>query len=117
MIMGPELRVVLLVASLFTLTTFMHKIRKNHLQIEYAVFWMLLSIGLFTISVFPSIAAIMSNLIGIQSPVNFVYLSAIAILLYRLFAMTIKQAKLDRQITELAQHMALFEKELNDGRK
>lgn len=50
-------------------------------------------------------------LIGIQSPANLLYLGIIFILILKQFTTTIKLSKMNRQITELAQHMALNEAE------
>ena len=115
--MGTGLRLLLFVAALFTLITFIQKIRKNRVLIEDAVFWTLLSVGLLLISIFPSVVIIISKLLDIQSPANLVYPSAIAVLLFRLFTVTIKLSKMDQQIATLTQHVAIYEKEQADRQK
>ena len=57
----------------------LRKIRKSQVRIEDSVFWLLFSLGLILLSLFPQLASWAANLIGVVSPVNFVFLSIISI--------------------------------------
>lgn len=109
--MTGMLQVSLFAGAIITMFYFLYKIRKNRIQIEYAISWSLFSALLVFLGAFPGVISWGANLIGIQSPANLLYLGIIFILILKQFTTTIKLSKMNRQITELAQHMALKEAE------
>ena len=72
--MSTSLRVILFVASLCVFFFIMKKIKKAKLKIEYALFWIVSSILLLILSIFPQIAYFFADICGIKSPVNFIFL-------------------------------------------
>ncbi len=112
--MNIQLRVMLFLGALFTLIYFMRQIQKNRLQIDYAIFWSLFSGSLLFMGLFPDVIFTAARILGFDSPANFVYLVIIFVLLFKLFTNTLKISKMNRQITEMAQHMGLEEKEALD---
>ncbi|MBC5581425.1 DUF2304 domain-containing protein [Anaerofilum sp. BX8] len=61
------------------------------------------------VGAFPGLVSWAADLIGVQSPANLLYLGVIFILILKQFTTTIKLSKMDRQITELTQYIALHE--------
>jgi len=112
--MSAGLRFLLLGFALFTFAYFLLKIRKNRLQIDYAVFWSLFGVGLMLISIFPGIVVWVSKLLGFQSPANLVLLSVIFVVILRLFSISCNQSRMYHQIAELTHRIALYEKQLQD---
>lgn len=107
---GLALRVVLIVGSLVTLAFMLLRIRTAKIQIADSISWIIMSLLLLLLSIFPGIATFFSNLLGIQSPINFVYLAIIFILLIKLFSSTLRISRLDVRVQQLAQRLALYEK-------
>ena len=107
--MLTELRLLLLGSAIFTCIYFLSQIRKNRLQINYAVFWSFFSLGLVLMSVFPGIVVWISGLLGFESPANLVLLMVIFVLIIRLFSITCNQSLMNHQITELTHYIALQE--------
>lgn len=105
------LRILLIVGSLVTLAFMLQRIRSAKVQIKDTVFWIIFSVMLLIISIFPQITWWASVALGIQSPINFVYLFIIFILLIRLFSNTIRISQQDAKLDMLAQKIALLEKE------
>jgi len=105
--MTTMLRTLLLCGAILTLIYFFHQIRKNRMQIDYAISWSLFSAGLVLLAVFPGIVTWMAGLIGIQSPANLLYLVIIFSLILKQFSTTVKLSRLNHQITELTQYIAL----------
>lgn len=105
--MTMMLRVILILVSAGTMTMMIQKIRKATLQIEDAIFWVLVS-GMFVVfSLFPGVADFLAHMLGIYATVNFLFLFMIFLLLLRVFAMTIRISQLETKVKELAQAMAL----------
>ncbi len=109
--MSIELRLVLLVCSVFTLLFFLAQIRKSRMQIPYAISWALFSLLLLLMGVFPDAVSWVSRKLGFQSPSNLVFVVIIFILIIKLFTTTVKLSAMNRQIADLAQSIALQKRE------
>lgn len=109
--MTMTLRAALILVSLGTCTLIIRKIRQSKMQIENAVFWILLSLVLVIYSLFPQVADFCSRMLGIYATSNFLFLFAIFVLIVKVFYMSIHISQLESKITELVQKMALEEKQ------
>lgn len=83
------------------------KIRNSKLQIEYSLFWIAFCTLLIVMSLFPDLVTFFTHLLGIQTPVNMVYLAIIFILIIKLFSVTIKLSELENKVKELTQNIAI----------
>ncbi len=115
--MALVFRLLLIIVSILTTLYMLRKIRQAKLQIEYAIFWLIFAGLLIIFSIFPWIVNIFTNLIGMQAPVNFIFLFVIFILLMKLFLVTIELSQLEYKVKELAQKMAIEEKLKRDEEK
>ena len=115
--MTPVFRIILIVVSLLTTFYILKKIRQSKLQIEYAIFWILFAGGLRVFSLFPWLVSMFTRLIGMQLPVNFIFLFFIFVLLVKMFLMTIELSALENKVKDLTQELALEEKERVDEQK
>lgn len=108
--MTTTLRAALILVSVGTLFLMMRKIRQSKVQIESAIFWIVLALVLVVFSIFPSVADFASRMLGIYATTNFLFLFAIFILIVKVFYMTIHISQLETRVKELVQQMALEEK-------
>ncbi len=115
--MTPIFRILLIVVSLFTTYYILKRIRQSKLQIEYAIFWILFSGALIVFSLFPWLVSLFTRMIGMQLPVNFIFLLFIFVLMVKLFFMTIELSTLENKVKDLTQELALEEKERRDEQK
>lgn len=115
--MSPIFRVILIVVSLLTTFYILKKIRQSKLQIEYAIFWILFAGVLIVFSLFPWLVSMLTRLIGMQLPVNFIFMFFIFVLLVKMFLMTIELSALENKVKDLTQELALEEKERADELK
>lgn len=108
--MSLTLRIVLIIASVLTFIFVSRKLKKSEIDIADSAFWIVLSFFFIIISVFPKIVSWGAQLMGFETPVNFVFLVVIAILLLRLFTLDLKVKKLETKNNNLVQEIALREK-------
>ena len=101
--MSIAFRITLIIVSVFTLLYMCKKVKQEKLQIEYSIFWTLFAIMLVLFSIFPQIADWMSELVGVYSTTNFIFLLIIFILLVKCFQLTMDISKLDNKVKELVQ--------------
>ena len=109
--MQTGFRVILVIVSFMTVAFMMRKIRQAKLQIEAAIFWVLLAAVLFAFAVFPPLADFCALVLGIYSTPNFLFLSMIFLLMVKLFTMTLQVSQMESKQKELVQKMALDAKE------
>ena len=119
--MTVMLRVALIFVSVFTMTFMMRKIRQAKMEIEAALFWVIMALMLVVFAVFPSVADFCARLLGIYATTNFLFLFMIFLLIVKLFSMTVHISQLESRQRELIQKMALEkrlkeeEEEMKDG--
>ena len=109
--MSIVLRIVLIIASVLTTLYIMRKIRNSKAQIEDSIFWILLSLMLIVISIFPIIPTAVAHALGIVAPVNFLFLFMIFVLLVKVFSMSLKISALETRLKNLTQEIAIRDKE------
>ncbi len=109
--MTMTLRIVLILASVATFLQMMRKIRQSKVEIESAIFWIVLALVLIVFSICPPVADLIAHCLGIYSTANFLFLFAIFLLIVKVFDMTIHISQLETKLKELVQIMAIREKE------
>lgn len=106
--MSLTFRVVLVLVSLLMLTFVLNHIRKSKFKIENSIFWIFIAFAIIILSVFSQIADFMSHLIGVASTVNFIFLSFIFVLILKNFYSDIKISKLESNLEDLSQKIAIM---------
>ncbi|WP_165054720.1 MULTISPECIES: DUF2304 domain-containing protein [unclassified Adlercreutzia] len=115
--MTPVLRIVLVAVSILTFAFMTRKIRNAKVRLEDSVFWYCFAVLLLLVSVFPGVFFVLAGLVGVSSPVNFVFLFFIFVLLVQVFNLSVRLSQSDTKIKELTQHLAIerFERHVGDG--
>ena len=78
-------RITLIVCALLVFIYVLRKIRHSEVKIADSTFWFIFALVILLLAVFPHIVFFFSNIFGIESPSNCVFLAIIAILLVREF--------------------------------
>lgn len=112
--MSVALRICLILLSVSSLFYIIKKIRYSKMQIEYAIFWIVLSLIMIVMAVFPQIVYRITMFMGMISAANVVYLFIIGVLLLKVFMMTIEISNLENKVKELVQQIGISEKERRD---
>ena len=109
--MTITLRVILIVASLFSCFLCVKRIKQSKLKIENSIVWMLGSIILILMSLFSNVVEWISDKLGFMAPVNFVFSILIVFLLIQTFINNIRISNLNEKIKDLNHYIALNEYE------
>ena len=112
--MSIFLRILLIAMSIIAGIYSVREIRKNQVKIGNAIFWFGLTAIFLIISIFPEIVIFFADLIGVESPVNLVYLIMIFLLFYKVFTLSLKVSKQDHMINILTSESAIAKKRLDD---
>ena len=104
-------RVILVIVSILTMAFMMRKIRQAKVQIEAALFWVIMALILVVFSLFPAVADACAQLLGIYSTPNFLFLFMIFLLIVKVFGMTLQMSQMESRQKELVQRIALDQKD------
>ncbi len=109
--MQPIFRIILIIVSLLTMSFMLRKIRQAKVQIEAAMFWVIVALILVVFFLCPAVADACARLLGIYSTPNFLFLFMIFLLMVKVFSMTLQVSQLESKQKELVQKIALAQKE------
>jgi len=109
--MSPVFQGLLIFGAVLMTYYIMKRIRQSKLQIEYAIFWIIFSGILLVFSIFPFLVAMLTRMIGMELPVNFIFLFFILILILKAFFQTIETSALENKVKNLTQRLAIEEKD------
>ena len=105
--MSTILRILLIIASICLMCWILHKIKKLKVKMESAIYWIIFSFGLLILAVFPQVSFYLSDLFGVMSPSNLVFLVIIFALLIKVFTLSTAVSQLEEKITVLAAEIAV----------
>jgi len=109
--MSLSLRLILIIAPILGQVYIISRIRKSKMKAEDSFFWVLFSAILVILGLFSDIALFFSELLGIQSPANLVFLVMIALLIFKIFSLSAKLSSMERRFQSLVQQLAVNEKD------
>ncbi|MDB7979971.1 DUF2304 domain-containing protein [Faecalicoccus pleomorphus] len=112
-----KLSVVFIVASLLTFIFVILKIRKNGLNIDDSIIWIIWSILLLVLSFFPGIAYFFSEKLGFMATSNFIFTIFIFFVYILIFIQAIQISKLKEKQKELIQKLSIHESQNREDKK
>ena len=107
--MSLTLQILLIIFTVLFFIILVKNVKKGKLRTDYALAWILCSIALIILSVFPQIAFFVARLIGVISTANIVaaIIFMLIILVYVLFN---KVSMLEEKQKNLIQEIAILKK-------
>lgn len=112
--MTLTLQLILIILSVFLFLILIKSVKKGKLRSDYALVWLLSSIALIIIAVFPQIAYFAADFIGVISTANMVFAFIIFLLIIVVYTLFVRVSSLEEKQKNLIQHIAILEKELQD---
>lgn len=98
---------VLIVSSIALAILMLRRVAQTRAKIEDSIFWLALCFLITILGVFPGIASYFASLLGIISSQNFIFMFFIFVLMVKLFLTSMRVSKLEMQVQELSQAIAL----------
>lgn len=117
--MNEMLNLRLFISLIFITLAFLvfviNLIKKEKLELKYALLWIITSVALITIVLFPYIPYTISQLLGIGLVVNTIFFLGILMLITIVFGLTVALSRASRRITVLTQDLALLKNKVEDN--
>ena len=108
-------RLAFIFGVLLYFALFLYLLRKRTLSVKFAILWFLLGAVMLLLAVFPSVLTAAAALMGFEVASNALFSVLLFFMLMILLSLSSGVSRQQKQIKELAQKLALFEKELRDS--
>ncbi len=105
--MPIALRIALIIGAVALVLLVIGGVRKSRMRIEDSLFWIVLSLLVLVLSIFPYIGYWASDLLDFQSPISFIMLFFIAVLMAKCFSLARQVSQLENKMKELTQRVAV----------
>lgn len=97
---------VVLAALLFWL------LRGRRLREKYSAIWLVVVVGVCVVGAIPGLVYVLADLVGVETPVNLVYASAILVLLVVTIQLSVEVSSLEEETRTIAEELALLRLEV-----
>lgn len=109
--MNIRIQLIIGVIILTALCIIINMIRRKRLELRYALAWLLVGISILVLDCFPQLINWLSVRLGIASPVNMLFFLGFCFSLMIIFVLTVAVSRMSIRIKQLAQEIALHEKD------
>lgn len=116
-IISLELQIALIIGAIATYTYVIYKIRKSNVRIDDMIVWIIGSVLLLILSIFPIIPAKISSILGFISASNFIFCAIIFFLLLMVFSLSVKLSQQHEKLKDITHNLAMLEKKLEEENK
>ena len=115
--MSGGLRIGLLIVAILVFVLIIISVARKYLNIKYSIVWLLWSLLSLIMAIFPESFYSLANILGIELPVNAVFLIMIALLYALVFYLYIMITKHNEEIIKLTYEISSLKKQLEEKNK
>ena len=112
--MEPKLQIIIAIVVLVGMVYIISLIRKNRLELKYALSWLVVAFIVLIIDCFPVLMERLAVLLGIASPVNMMFFVGFLFSLIILLTLTVAVSIAATCVKRLTQKIALMEKRIEE---
>lgn len=104
-----------LLLSLITVAAIIFLMRSRRIREKYAAAWIVLAIAVVVVGAFPNILSTMARAVGVQTPINLLFLLSGLLLLVLSVQFSIEISQLEEETRTLAEELALLRRDVEEG--
>lgn len=109
--MNTRIQIIIAIIIVVALAVIINMIRKKALELRYALAWLGVGTGVLILDIFPGIMEWAASFMGIVLPVNMLFFMGFCFSLIIIFVLTVAVSRMSIRIKNLAQELALYQKE------
>lgn len=109
--MTVRLQIIVAILMIFSLIFVINMVRKKQIELKYALIWLGAGSLVLVMDFVPSVMDWLAAKLGIASPVNMLFFLGFCFSLVIIFILTIVVSRLSVRVKNLAQEIALYEKD------
>lgn len=115
--LSANLRITLIIAISCYFILILMFLKRKALELKYTLLWLLAGIVMGAFIIFPQLLTYMVRILGIETPMNGLYVLCIGFIIIILMAITSIVSKQTMKIRILVQENAMLEKRLREAEK
>ena len=105
--MSIALRIILLISAIIVAVFMLRNVKRSKMRIEDTLFWVILTVIVLILGIFPQIVGFFSTALGFASEQNFVFVFFIFVALMNGYFTSRANSDLETKVKELTQQIAL----------
>ena len=105
--MSIRIKCVIIVVLILGLLKILGLIKKNKLELKYALSWLFLELGIFIITLIPNLLKVKSKALGIYNEINMLFFLGFVFIILVIFSLTMSLSRNSERVRKMAQEIAL----------
>ena len=110
----PWFQTALIAGALVYLLIVFYLLKKQKLAVQYAIIWLISGFVLLLFAIFPYIVLVLSDILHVLNPVNFIFLVTLCFVLLILLSLSVVVSGFALRIKRLTQNAALLERRIRE---
>lgn len=108
-------RIIISVLIVIGMICIVMTIRKRKIDLRYALVWLLVCLGILVFTVFPKLLELLSDCLGIATPVNMLFFVGFCLSLIIIYTLSISTSRLSAKVKVLTQEMAILKHDMKNN--
>ena len=104
--MSIRIKCVIIVVLILGLLKILGLIKKNKLELKYALSWLFLELGIFIITLIPNLLNVISKALGIYNEINMLFFLGFVFIILVIFSLTMSLSRNSERVRKMAQEIA-----------
>ena len=105
--MSIRIKCVIIAVLILGLLKILGLIKKNKLELKYALSWLFLELGILIITLIPNLLNVISKVLGIYNEINMLFFLGFVFIILVIFSLTMSLSRNSERVRKMAQEIAL----------
>ena len=105
--MSIRIKCVIIAVLILGLLKILGLIKKNKLELKYALSWLFLELGILIITLIPNLLNVISKVLGIYNEINMLSFLGFVFIILVIFSLTMSLSRNSERVRKMAQEIAL----------
>ena len=105
--MSIRIKCVIIVVLILGLLKILGLIKKNKLELKYALSWLFLELGIFIITLIPNLLNVISKALEIYNEIYMLFFIEFVFIILVIFSLTMSLSRNSERVRKMAQEIAL----------
>ena len=105
--MSIRIKCVIIIVVILGLLKILGLIKKNKLELKYALSWLFLELGILIITLVPNLLNVISKALGIYNEINMLFFLGFVFIILVIFSLTMSLSRNSERVRKMAQEIAL----------